>query len=105
MKRYVYTKTNIYCASSPEELKKGDVVVVNIEHKLNNPVRFVPVVVENLVPSPISGTILEVRGWAWRERQHPYPVSSIVYYAKNYRDAENWIDENSGVSVREFKQY
>lgn len=104
MKRYIYTKTNIYGSSLSEELKKGDVVVVNIESKLNNPVRFVPVVVENLISSPVSGRIFEVRGWAWRERQHPYSVSSIVYFAKDYRDAEKWIYENSGVTVREFKE-
>ena len=93
----------LYIRSNLSSVSKNDVVVVNIEHKLNNYCRFVPVVVTSVVTTP-TGSIFGIRGWAWKERQHEYHKSSIVYYAKDYSDALNWIQNHKGITVRDFNE-
>lgn len=69
-------------------------VVVNIEYKLNNLVRLVPVKLDTTMDK-------EFTGWAWGERLHTYDTSQIVYEAKDEADALNFIHSNAKTRVKD----
>lgn len=88
MKLYVKSSTGL-----------KDVVVVNIEPKLNSYARLVPVLVETrgaYGPETFSG-------WAYGESLREYNDYQIVYEAKDYSDAEDWMYDHKGILVKDLK--
>lgn len=71
-------------------------VVVNIEYKLKNPVRLVPVKVDDINNK-------EFTGWAWGERLYTYNKSQIVYESSSEQDAVDFVNSYEGVTVEELK--
>ena len=71
-------------------------VVVNVEYKLKNPVRLVPVKVDDINNK-------EFTGWAWGERLYTYNKSQIVYESSSEQDAVDFVNSHEGVTVEELK--
>ena len=71
-------------------------VVVNVEYKLKNPVRLVPVKVDDINNK-------EFTGWAWGERLYTYNKSQIVYESSSEQDAVNFVNSHEGVTVEELR--
>lgn len=75
---------------SSVDVKRKDCVVVQVEDRLSNYARFVPVIVE----TPGAYGPNSFSGWGWREQLHEYYTDRVVYRADNYPDAERWVKDH-----------
>lgn len=96
MKRHIYSTKSIKSATSFEDLKAKDVVVV--KEKKNNTAGYTPVTVKG-----VENNKTFFSGTDWGGNYKEYTKDRIVYYAKDMNDAMKWISKKIGVPMKEIK--
>lgn len=99
MKRYIRSDAVSDSFKNPV-VAEHDVVVVNTEGRPDRVVELYPVVVDHVTKAAPQSTFW---GWVYREMLRQYYFTEIVYHAKDYRDAENWIKKHRKMTVEELE--